>query len=52
VVDRLDQALATGAEYLVTSCPNCYVRFRQVIRKTRRTLRPASLATLVNEVLK
>jgi len=52
VVDRLDQALATGAEYLVTSCPNCYVRFRQGIRKTRRKLRPASLAMLINEALK
>jgi len=52
VESRLEQALATGARYLVTSCPNCYVRFRQSIRKGRRPIRPASLATLINEVLK
>lgn len=52
VESRMEQALATGARYLVTSCPNCYVRFRQSIRKGRRPIRPASLATLINEVLK
>ncbi len=51
VESRLEQAVATGARYLVTSCPNCYVRFRQSIRKGRRPIRPASLATLINEVL-
>jgi heterodisulfide reductase subunit D len=51
VESRMDQAMETGAQYLVTSCPNCYVRFRQSIRKGRRRIKPASLATLINEVL-
>jgi len=51
VETRVDQAMDTGAKYMVTSCPNCYVRFRQSIRKGRRRIKPASLATLINEVL-
>jgi Fe-S oxidoreductase len=47
----VDQAMETEARYMVTSCPNCYVRFRQSIRKGRRRIKPASLATLINEVL-
>lgn len=51
VEDRVKQAEEVGAQTLVTSCPNCYVRFRQNVRKSRRRLRAASLAMLINDVL-
>lgn len=52
VVTRLQQALETGAEQIVTSCPNCYVRFRQMSRHHRMKIRAKSLAQIMNEALK
>ena len=33
LLTRLEQAVETGAKQIVTSCPNCYVRFRQMSRR-------------------
>jgi Fe-S oxidoreductase len=52
VVDRLKQAVDTGAEQIVTSCPNCYVRFRQMSRQHRLGIRARSLSQIVDEALR
>lgn len=51
VVTRLEQALDTGAQTIVTSCPNCYVRFRQMSRHHRMRIRAKSLSQIINEAL-
>jgi len=51
VANRLEQAKETGAQQIVTSCPNCYVRFRQAVGRFRMDLRVRSLAALINEAL-
>jgi Fe-S oxidoreductase len=51
VVLRLRQAMETGAESIVTSCPNCYVRFRQMSRQQRLGIRAKSLSQIINEAL-
>jgi Fe-S oxidoreductase len=48
---RLEQAEATGAEEIVTSCPNCHVRFRQGTRVKRMELRARSLVEIIDEAL-
>jgi Fe-S oxidoreductase len=48
---RLEQAEATGAEEIVTSCPNCHVRFRQGTRIHRMELRARSIAEIIDEAL-
>jgi Fe-S oxidoreductase len=48
---RLTQAAETGAEFIVTSCPNCYVRFRQTSRRQRIGIGAKSLSHLINEAL-
>ncbi len=48
---RLEQAEATGAEEIVTSCPNCHVRFRQGTRIQRMELRAKSIAEIIDEAL-
>lgn len=52
VVERLAQAVDTLAEQIVTSCPNCYVRFRQMSRHERLSIRASSLSQIINEALK
>ena len=51
VVTRLEQAVETGANQIVTSCPNCYVRFRQMSRHHRMKIRAKSLAQIINDAL-
>jgi Fe-S oxidoreductase len=51
VVTRLEQAVETGAQQIVTSCPNCYVRFRQMSRHHRMKIRAKSLAQIINDAL-
>jgi Fe-S oxidoreductase len=48
---RLEQAEASGAQQIVTSCPNCYVRFRQGTRVHRMELQAKSLAEIIDEAL-
>jgi len=53
---RLNQAKETGAQQIVTSCPNCYVRFRQATRRLQVTtgmdIQAKSLAEIIKEALK
>lgn len=49
---RLEQARATGAQEIVTSCPNCHVRFRQGTRIQRMDMQAKSLAEIIDEALK
>lgn len=51
VVARLEQAVKTGAKQIVTSCPNCYVRFRQMSRSKRIKIKAKSLSQIINEAL-
>lgn len=51
VVQRLEDALETEADEIVTSCPNCYVRFRQMSRHHRMKIRAKSLSQVINEAL-
>jgi Fe-S oxidoreductase len=51
VFTRLEQAAETGAQQIVTSCPNCYVRFRQMSRHHRMKIRAKSLAQIINDAL-
>ena len=51
VVTRLEQAVETEAQQIVTSCPNCYVRFRQMSRHHRMKIRAKSLAQIINDSL-
>ncbi|MDI7276930.1 MAG: (Fe-S)-binding protein, partial [Anaerolineae bacterium] len=51
VVARLQQALQIEAQQIVTSCPNCYVRFRQMSRHHRMPIHARDLAEFINEVL-
>lgn len=51
VVTRLEQAVETEAEQIITSCPNCYVRFRQMSRHHRMNIQAKSLAQIINEAL-
>lgn len=51
VVSRLEQAIETGAKEIITSCPNCYVRFRQMSRSKRMKIRAKSLAQIINDAL-
>jgi len=48
---RLDQAEATGAQQIVTSCPNCHVRFRQATQSHRMEIQARSLAEVIDEAL-
>jgi Fe-S oxidoreductase len=48
---RLEQAEATGAQEIVTSCPNCHVRFRQGTRIARMEMRARSIAEIIDEAL-
>jgi len=48
---RLEQAEATGAQQIITSCPNCHVRFRQGTRTRRMELQARSLAEIIDEAL-
>ena len=48
---RLKEAEATGAEEIVTSCPNCHVRFRQGTRILRMDMRAKSIAEIIDEAL-
>ena len=48
---RLAQAQATGAQEIITSCPNCHVRFRQGTRVGRMDLRARSLAEIIDAAL-
>jgi heterodisulfide reductase subunit D len=52
VVHRLKQAVESGAEQIVTSCPNCYVRFRQMSRHHRIKIEAKDLSQVLNEALK
>ena len=52
VVTRLEQAVATGARQVVTSCPNCYVRFRQMSRHHRLPIEARDLSQVINEALR
>jgi heterodisulfide reductase subunit D len=51
VVNRLEQALETQAKMIVTSCPNCYVRFRQMSRHHRLEIQARSLSQVINDAL-
>jgi Fe-S oxidoreductase len=51
VVTRLRQAVETGAQQIVTSCPNCYVRFRQMSRHHRLPIQARDLSQVMNEAL-
>jgi Fe-S oxidoreductase len=51
VVNRLEQALEIQAEMIVTSCPNCYVRFRQMSRHQRMSIQAKSLSQIINDAL-
>jgi heterodisulfide reductase subunit D len=51
VVTRLEQAVATGAQQIVTSCPNCYVRFRQMSRQHHLLIQARDLSQVINEAL-
>jgi Fe-S oxidoreductase len=51
IVARLEHALQTEAEQIITSCPNCYVRFRQMSRHHRMKIRAKSLSQIINEAL-
>lgn len=48
---RLEQAGAAGAQQIVTSCPNCHVRFRQGTRIQRMELQAKSLVELIDAAL-
>jgi Fe-S oxidoreductase len=48
---RLEQAQASGAEEIITSCPNCHVRFRQGSRVHRMDLRARSLTEIIDAAL-
>jgi heterodisulfide reductase subunit D len=51
VVTRLEQAVATGAKQIVTSCPNCYVRFRQMSRRYRLPIGARDLSQVIDEAM-
>jgi len=51
VVMRLEQAVAVGAEQIVTSCPNCHVRFRQMSRAQRLPIVARDLSQVIDEAL-
>jgi Fe-S oxidoreductase len=51
VIERLQQAVATEAEQIVTSCPNCYVRFRQMSRHQRLKIQARDLSMVIDEAL-
>jgi heterodisulfide reductase subunit D len=51
VVTRLEQAIATGARQIVTSCPNCYVRFRQMSRHHRLPIETRDLSQVIDEAM-
>jgi Fe-S oxidoreductase len=51
VVHRLKQAVDSGAEQIITSCPNCYVRFRQMSRQHRIKIKARDLTQVLNEAL-
>ncbi len=48
---RLAQAETTGARQIVTSCPNCHVRFRQATQSRRMEIQARSLAQIIDEAL-
>lgn len=52
VVKRLEQAVETEAQMIITSCPNCYVRFRQMSRHHRMKIEAKSLAQVINDALR
>jgi heterodisulfide reductase subunit D len=52
VVYRLEQAVQTGAQMIATSCPNCYVRFRQMSRSRRMGIQAVSLSQLIHKALR
>jgi len=43
--------VATGARQIVTSCPNCYVRFRQMSRSHRLPIVARDLSQVIEEAL-
>ncbi len=51
VVHRLQQAVEVGAQAIVTSCPNCYVRFRQMSRQRRLPIQARELSQVIAEAL-
>lgn len=49
--ERIEEALATGAEALVTSCPWCESNFKQAIQHGSKKMKLYSLLNLVNQAL-
>lgn len=51
VVHRLRQAVELKVEAIVTSCPNCYVRFRQMSRQRRLPIQARALSQVIADAL-
>ena len=50
-VERVEEAVATGAEALVTSCPWCESNFENAIQQSGKEIKLFSLLDLVNKAL-
>jgi len=50
-IKRLEQARATGARELVTSCPACYLNFQRMVGHAKLDLQIKDLSEIVNEVI-
>ena len=50
-LERVEEAIATGAEFLVTSCPWCESNFKKAIQRGTQELKLYSVLDLVNRAL-
>ncbi|MBW1840139.1 MAG: (Fe-S)-binding protein, partial [Deltaproteobacteria bacterium] len=50
-VERVEEAVATGAEALVTSCPWCESNFENAIQQSSKEIKLFSLLDLVNKAI-
>jgi len=51
-LDRLDEAVKTGAGILVTTCTSCLSQFQQLRSQTKSALQVEDLITLVNKLVR
>ena len=51
-VERLQQAAATGASQLVTSCPTCVVNLKRSVSKAGLDIQVSDIVELLNEALR
>ncbi len=50
-LDRVQEAMRTGAEYLVTSCPFCYQSLKDALLKANSKMEMKDVTALLNEVI-